>query len=114
MDARQVINKLEEKKSYLEKTYHIEEIGLFGSVARGEQTPTSDIDILIILPVKEQQHISGGIISVIINLNIGNAYFPSHSSLVTPACFNILKRRSTLISLWCGFGMVKTSSPLIM
>jgi len=46
MDARQVINRLEEK-ILPGKTYHIEEIGLFGSVARGEQTPASDIDILI-------------------------------------------------------------------
>ena|SRR5271157_3336185 len=47
MDAKQIIAKIEEKKPYLKKVHHIEEIGLFGSVARGEQTATSDIDILV-------------------------------------------------------------------
>lgn len=47
MDARQVIVKIEEKKPFMKKVYHIEEIGLFGSVARGEQTATSDVDILV-------------------------------------------------------------------
>ena len=29
--------------------YHVEEIALFGSYARGEQTPSSDLDILVTL-----------------------------------------------------------------
>lgn len=47
MDARQIIVKIKEKKPFMKKVYHIEEIGLFGSVARGEQTATSDVDILV-------------------------------------------------------------------
>ena len=31
----------------LEKKYHIKKMGLFGSVARGEQEKRSDIDILV-------------------------------------------------------------------
>ena len=47
MNARQIITKIEEKKPFMKKVYHIEEIGLFGSVVRGEQTATSDVDILV-------------------------------------------------------------------
>jgi hypothetical protein len=38
---------LEEKKEYLKETFHISEIGIFGSFVRNEQTLTSDIDILV-------------------------------------------------------------------
>jgi predicted nucleotidyltransferase len=31
--------------------YSIERIGIFGSIARGEQTPESDVDILVEAPV---------------------------------------------------------------
>ena len=47
MDAKQIIIKIEEKKPYLKKVYHIEEIGLFGSVVRGEQTAASDVVVLV-------------------------------------------------------------------
>ena len=33
----------------LTKRYHVEEIALFGSYARGEQTDASDLDILVTL-----------------------------------------------------------------
>ncbi len=33
----------------LKKRYHVEEIALFGSYARGEQSETSDLDILVTL-----------------------------------------------------------------
>lgn len=38
---------LKEKATYLERDYHVQEIGLFGSIVRGEGTDTSDIDILV-------------------------------------------------------------------
>lgn len=31
----------------LRDVYHIQRIGIFGSTARGEQTPTSDVDVLV-------------------------------------------------------------------
>lgn len=31
----------------LRDVYHIQRIGIFGSTARGEQTPSSDIDVLV-------------------------------------------------------------------
>ena len=36
-------------QSELKKQYHVEEIALFGSYARGEQTDDSDLDILVTL-----------------------------------------------------------------
>lgn len=34
-------------KGYLQKTYGVEEIGVFGSFARGDQNENSDIDISV-------------------------------------------------------------------
>ena len=47
MNIKLIETKLEEKKSYLEENFHIKEIGIFGSFIRGEQTASSDIDILV-------------------------------------------------------------------
>ncbi|MDV0442539.1 nucleotidyltransferase family protein [Methanorbis furvi] len=41
-----VLKKLEEHLPQLRERFGIETIGVFGSVARGEDTPESDIDIL--------------------------------------------------------------------
>ncbi|MFA4873367.1 MAG: nucleotidyltransferase family protein [Patescibacteria group bacterium] len=41
---------LREQKPYLQETYHVKDIGIFGSFARGEQDQRrqrSDIDILV-------------------------------------------------------------------
>lgn len=38
---------LTHNKPLLKEKYHIAQIGVFGSYARGEQTPKSDIDILV-------------------------------------------------------------------
>ena len=42
-----IILKLKELKPELEKYYNVTELGVFGSFVRDEQTPDSDIDILI-------------------------------------------------------------------
>ena len=39
------LNRLRQFKQQYSSEYGIERIGIFGSVARGEQTPESDIDI---------------------------------------------------------------------
>ena len=39
--------KIEEKKAYLQATFHIKEIGIFGSVVRGTERERNDIDILV-------------------------------------------------------------------
>lgn len=42
-----VLKVLREELPYLRKKFNVKSIGLFGSFARGEQTPESDIDVLI-------------------------------------------------------------------
>ncbi|MEI9476080.1 MAG: nucleotidyltransferase family protein [Deltaproteobacteria bacterium] len=39
--------KIEKKKAYLQATFHIKEIGMFGSVVKGTERERSDIDILV-------------------------------------------------------------------
>lgn len=43
---------LTENKSYLQSEYGVTGIILFGSTARGDQRPDSDIDILVDMPPK--------------------------------------------------------------
>ena len=47
MDANEIEQKLGKKKAYIKKTFHVKKIGIFGSFIRGEQTPKSDIDLLV-------------------------------------------------------------------
>ena len=47
MDIEKIERKLEEKKEYIKRVFHIREIGIFGSFIRGEQSASSDIDILV-------------------------------------------------------------------
>ena len=43
----QIRKKLEELKPLLEQKYGVENMGVFGSYTRGEQTKKSDVDILV-------------------------------------------------------------------
>ncbi|HJH26909.1 MAG TPA: nucleotidyltransferase [Methanophagales archaeon] len=47
MDADKIERKLEEKKVYIKRFFHIREVGVFGSFIRGEQTESSDRDVLV-------------------------------------------------------------------
>lgn len=38
---------LKKHKKLLAKEYHVKTIGIFGSYVRGEQTPESDIDVVV-------------------------------------------------------------------
>lgn len=44
---REVKDRLGEAKLYLEEKYSLSRIGVFGSFARGEEIPDSDIDIIV-------------------------------------------------------------------
>ncbi len=46
-DKDSIINTLLLNKAYIQNTFHVKDIALFGSYARGEQTKKSDIDILV-------------------------------------------------------------------
>jgi len=43
----EIENKLKELKPFLNKKYHVEKIGYFGSYSRNKQNKDSDIDILV-------------------------------------------------------------------
>ena len=47
MQNRKLKEKLESSKPYLIKTFHVKEIGIFGSFVKGPHTMKSDVDILI-------------------------------------------------------------------
>ena len=46
-DLEIIKEKIARKKDFLRETYGVEEIGIFGSVARGDSSANSDIDIAI-------------------------------------------------------------------
>jgi len=41
------LRRLQEQSAWIRKKFGVERIGIFGSVARGEETPKSDIDVLV-------------------------------------------------------------------
>ncbi|OGB88165.1 hypothetical protein A3J44_05185 [candidate division WOR-1 bacterium RIFCSPHIGHO2_02_FULL_45_12] len=47
MNAETIIENLKNQKNTVKNNYKASILGLFGSVARGEQRPGSDIDILV-------------------------------------------------------------------
>jgi len=47
MDKNEILKKLSEHKASIQEKYGVEKIGLFGSYAKGKQTPQSDINIYI-------------------------------------------------------------------
>lgn len=47
MSEEEIIRKINSELPFLKAKYHIKQLGVFGSVVRGEQTKESDIDILV-------------------------------------------------------------------
>lgn len=47
LDASNILDYLSANKDRLLNEYHLTKIGLFGSIARGEQNEKSDIDLVI-------------------------------------------------------------------
>lgn len=45
--AEEILQYLRQHKTFLTEKFHCEEIALFGSFARNEQTENSDVDILV-------------------------------------------------------------------
>jgi predicted nucleotidyltransferase len=43
----EILQVLTQQKPWLLETYQIDRLGIFGSYARGQQTETSDLDILV-------------------------------------------------------------------
>lgn len=49
-DREQILGRLRLSKAALQAEFPVERLALFGSVAKGTQTPTSDVDILVEVP----------------------------------------------------------------
>lgn len=47
MDIDQIKDKINKNTDFLRNAYHVTKIGIFGSVARGENFKTGDIDVLV-------------------------------------------------------------------
>jgi len=62
MTNNKTLNEIKEKiagkKNFLMETYGVEEIGVFGSSVRGEDTPLSDIDLLFNINKNKENIIS--------------------------------------------------------
>ena len=43
----QIIHYLSANKDKISRKYHLKKLGIFGSYARNEQTPVSDLDLLV-------------------------------------------------------------------
>jgi predicted nucleotidyltransferase len=46
-ESNKYLNMLSQNGAILRDKYRVKEIGIFGSVARGEQTASSDVDVLV-------------------------------------------------------------------
>lgn len=46
-NKEQIKKVIKEKLPFLKKKYHVKRLGVFGSFARDDQTPGSDIDIIV-------------------------------------------------------------------
>ena len=47
MNKEETLKIIESQTAFLESEYHVKNIGVFGSVARGDDTEKSDVDILV-------------------------------------------------------------------
>ena len=54
MTKERILDFLKERKKYLESSYHIEKIGIFGSYSRGDYNEQSDVDIVYQLKDSEK------------------------------------------------------------
>ena len=47
VNQSQIIDYLSANKQSISRKYHLKKLGIFGSYARNEQTPASDLDLLV-------------------------------------------------------------------
>lgn len=59
MTKSDILQKLSQEKEYIQKTYEVEKIGLFGSYAKDQQTANSDIDIYVEFKHKTFDNLTG-------------------------------------------------------
>jgi len=59
MGQREILNILKNEKPYLQKEFGLLTIGLFGSYAKGQERPGSDIDLLVELTEPRFSYLAG-------------------------------------------------------
>ena len=59
MTKNDILEKLRKEKEYIQKTYVVDKIGLFGSYAKDTQTKDSDIDIYVEFKHKTFDNLAG-------------------------------------------------------
>ena len=59
LKQNQILQIIKEEKPYLQKHFGLLSIGIFGSYARGEQRPESDIDFLVELSEPRFDNLAG-------------------------------------------------------
>lgn len=59
MTKEDILQILKEQKEYIQESYEVDKIGLFGSYAKGLQTQQSDIDIYVEFKNKTFKNIAG-------------------------------------------------------
>lgn len=59
MNKQSIIESIKAEKPYLKAHFGVEEIGLFGSYARGDEKTESDVDILVNMKIKTLRNYIG-------------------------------------------------------
>ena len=59
MTGQEILEFLQEKKSYLKNEFGVLSIGLFGSYVKGTQGPKSDVDLLVELKEPRFDYLAG-------------------------------------------------------
>lgn len=72
MNKQEIIETIKTEKAFLQTQFGVEEIGLFGSFARGEENEKSDVDILVRLKTPSYSLLMGlyGHLKQKLNINI--------------------------------------------
>jgi len=59
MTQENILIKLKEQKKFIQETYEVDKIGIFGSYAKNKQTKDSDIDIYVEFNHKTFDNLAG-------------------------------------------------------
>lgn len=102
----QIQNILNENKARLARQYHVRQLGLFGSWVRNEQTPESDLDLLVTFTKKpslfqfiELENELSGLLGVKVDLVMESALKPRIGENIRKEVINLWKTANILITL---------------
>lgn len=58
MELQEILSTLKQHKSHIKENYSVDQIGVFGSYAKGTATPESDIDFYVVFKDKTVDNIT--------------------------------------------------------